>query len=138
MPLEIVTHAAPCRKVPVTFTVGLTNQTNITKAGSMSIISNIAAIDRKFAWSFFGFVLAVFFGGITIYNEFIRNPNPSLSVQILSDTNVLDVRENVPELKIVYGDVDIKSLSQTLSVVVFREGLNKADSQASRAHQIGL
>lgn len=104
----------------MTFTLGLTNQTYIAKAGLMSIISNIAAIDRKFAWSFFGFVLAVFFGGITIYNEFIKNPNPSLSVQILSDTNVLDVRENVPELKIVYGDVDIKSLSQTLSVVVFR------------------
>jgi hypothetical protein len=86
----------------------------------MSIISNIAALDRKFAWSFLGFVLAVFFGGITIYNEFIKNPNPSLSVQILSDTNVLDVRENVPELKIVYDDVDIKSLSQTLSVVVFK------------------
>ncbi|MBK9441418.1 MAG: hypothetical protein IPN53_08935 [Comamonadaceae bacterium] len=86
----------------------------------MSIISNIAELDRKFAWSFFGFVLAVFFGGITVYNEFIKNPNPSLSVQILSDTNVLDVRENVPELKIVYGDVDIKSLNQTLSVVVFK------------------
>lgn len=86
----------------------------------MSVISNIASLDRKFAWSFLGFVLAVFFGGITIYNEFIKNPNPALSVQILSDTNVLDVRENVPELKIVYGDVDIKSLSQTLSVVVFK------------------
>lgn len=86
----------------------------------MSIISNIASIDRKFAWSFFGFVLAVFFGGLTLYNEFVKDPNPALSIQILSDTNVLDVRENIPELKIVYGDVDIKSLGQTLSVVVFK------------------
>lgn len=86
----------------------------------MSLISKIAGWDRKFAWSFFGFVLAVFFGGLTIYNEFIKNPNPALSVHILSDTNVLDVRENVPELKIIYGDVDIKNLNQTLSVLVFR------------------
>lgn len=86
----------------------------------MKIISNIAAWDRKFAWSFFGFLLAVFFGGLTLYNEFIRNPNPALAVQILSDTNVLDVKENIPELKIIYGDVDIKNLNQNLSVVVFR------------------
>lgn len=86
----------------------------------MSLISKIAGWDRKFAWSFFGFVLAVFFGGLTLYNEFIKNPNPALSVHILSDTNVLDVRENVPELKIIYGDMDIKNLNQTLSVLVFR------------------
>lgn len=86
----------------------------------MSVISRVASWDRKFAWSFFGFLLAVFFGGLTLYNEFIKNPNPALTVQILSDTNVLDVRENIPELKIIYGDVDIKNLNQTLSVLVFR------------------
>jgi hypothetical protein len=32
----------------------------------------------------------------------------------------LDVKEDVPELKIYYDEVDIKNLNQTLSVVVFR------------------
>lgn len=86
----------------------------------MSLLSSFASFDRKFAWSFLGFVLAVFFGGLTLYNEFIKNPNPQLSVQILADTSVLDVRENVPELKIMYGDADIKSINQTLSVAIFR------------------
>ena len=86
----------------------------------MSLVSRIATIDRKFAWSFLGFVLAVFFGGLTLYNEFIKNPNPQLTVFTLSDTNVLDVREDVPELKILYGDADIKGLGQTLSVLVLR------------------
>ena len=86
----------------------------------MTILSDIARWDRKFAWSTFSFVLAVFFGGITIYNEFLKNTSPSLAVNIVSDTNVLDVKENIPELKISYGDEDIKTLNQTLSVVVFR------------------
>jgi len=86
----------------------------------MTILSDIARWDRKFAWSTFSFVLAVFFGGLTIYNEFLKNTSPSLAVNIVSDTNVLDVKENIPELKISYGDEDIKTLNQTLSVVVFR------------------
>lgn len=86
----------------------------------MITLADIAAWDRKFAWSTSSFVLAVFFGGLTIYNEFIKNTNPSLAVHVVSDTNVLDVRENIPELRISYGEEDIKTLKQTLSVVVFR------------------
>lgn len=86
----------------------------------MSRLSRIASIDQKFAWSSAGFVLAVFFGGLTLYNEFLKNHDPQLTISVLSETNVLDVRENVPELKILYGDADIKGLGQTLSVLVIR------------------
>jgi len=86
----------------------------------MNALEKFANIDKKFAWSFLGFVLAVFFGGLTIYNEFIKVHDPQMVVEILSDTNVLDLKENLPELKILYGDVDIKSVGKDLSVVVFR------------------
>ncbi|MDT4329434.1 hypothetical protein ACQE3D_06335 [Methylomonas sp. MS20] len=86
----------------------------------MNGLEKFASIDKKFAWSFLGFVLAVFFGGLTIYNEFIKVRDPQMVVEVLSDTNVLDLKENVPELKILYGDVDIKSVGKDLSVIVFR------------------
>lgn len=86
----------------------------------MNSIEKFANIDKKFAWSFLGFLLAVFFGGLTIYNEFIKVRDPQMVVEVLSNTNVLDLRENLPELKILYGDVDIKSVGKDLSVVIFR------------------
>lgn len=86
----------------------------------MNTLEKFANIDKKFAWSFLGFVLAVFFGGLTIYNEFIKAHDPQMVVEILSDTNVLDLKENLPELKILYGDVDIKNVGKDLSVMVFR------------------
>lgn len=86
----------------------------------MNAIEKFANIDKKFSWSFLGFLLALFFGGLTIYNEFIKVHDPQMVVEVLSDTNVLDLRENLPELKILYGEVDIKSVGKDLSVMVFR------------------
>lgn len=86
----------------------------------MNALEKFANIEKKFAWSFLGFVLAVFFGGLTIYNEFIKVRDPQMVVEILSDTNVLDLKENLPELKILYGDVDIKSVGKDLSVMIIR------------------
>jgi hypothetical protein len=65
-------------------------------------------------------MLAAIFGGITIYTEFFRVDTPSMIVEVLTDTNVLDVKEDVNELKVYYGAVDIKSLNQTLSVLFLR------------------
>lgn len=86
----------------------------------MKLLDRFASIDRKFAWSFLGFVLAVFFGCLTIYNEFLKVRDPQLVVEVLGNANVLDLRENLPELKILYGDVDIRSVGKDLSVIVFR------------------
>lgn len=86
----------------------------------MSVISTFNNLDKRFAWSFLGFMLAAIFGGITIYTEFFRVDTPSMIVEVLTDTNVLDVKEDVNELKVYYGAVDIKSLNQTLSVLFLR------------------
>lgn len=86
----------------------------------MSVISSFNNLDKRFAWSFLGFMLATIFGGITIYTEFFRVNTPSVVVEVLSDANVLDVKEEINELKVFYGDVDIKSLDQTLSVLFLR------------------
>lgn len=86
----------------------------------MSVLSSFNSLDKRFAWSFLGFVLASVFGGITIYTEFFKVNTPSVVVEIINDANVLDVKEEINELKVFYGDVDIKSLNQTLSVLFLR------------------
>jgi len=86
----------------------------------MSVLSSFISLDKRFAWSFLGFMLAAIFGGITIYTEFFRVNTPSIVVEVISDANVLDVKEEINELKVFYGDVDIKSLNQTLSVLFLR------------------
>ncbi len=86
----------------------------------MSVISSFNNLDKRFAWSFLGFMLAAIFGGITIYTEFFRVNTPSVIVEIVNEANVLDVKEDVNEIKVFYGDVDIKSLNQTLSVLFVR------------------
>ena len=58
----------------------------------------IHALDRKFAWSFFGVVLALLFGGITIQREFFADSSPRLRYDILTSTAVLDLREDVSKL----------------------------------------
>ena len=86
----------------------------------MSVLSSFNSLDKRFAWSFLGFLLAAIFGGITIYTEFFRVNTPSVVVEVINDANVLDVKEDINELSVFYGDVDIKSLNQTLSVLFLR------------------
>lgn len=86
----------------------------------MGIISKFAQIDKKFAWSFLGFLLAVIFGGIAIYTEFVRDSSPIIKYEVLSNTKILDVKEEVGGLSIIYNEEDIKKSKKTLSIIVIK------------------
>ena len=88
----------------------------------MSIISKFAQIDKKFAWSFLGFLLAIVFGGIAIYTEFVRDTSPIIKYEDLSNTKILNVKEDVGGLSIIYNKEDIRKSKKTLSVLVIRVG----------------
>lgn len=86
----------------------------------MGIFSNFAQFDKKFAWSFLGFLLAIIFGGIAIYTEFIRDASPIIKYEVLSNTKILDVKEDVGGLSIIYNKEDIRRSKKTLSVLVLK------------------
>lgn len=86
----------------------------------MGLIEKIAQIDKKFSWSFYGFLLAAIFGGIAIYTEFVRDTRPVIKYEILSNTKILDVKEDVSGLSILYNGEDIRKARKTLSVLVVR------------------
>lgn len=71
-------------------------------------------------WSLFGVVLAIVFGGLTVYSEFIRDRRPDLRFEVVSNTSVLDVREELGKLEILYDGLDIQKSKQSLRVVVVR------------------
>ena len=80
-------------------------------------INKFARIDRMFAWSFLGFVLAMIFGGIALYTTFIRDLNPLIKYHVIANTKILDVKEDVGGLAIIYNKEDIRKSHKTLSVV---------------------
>jgi hypothetical protein len=86
----------------------------------MGVITRFAQIDKKFAWSFLGFLLAALFGGIAIYTEFIRDNSPIIRYDVLSNTKILDVKEDIGELSIIYNKEDIKKSKKTLSVLALK------------------
>ena len=86
----------------------------------MTIISSIAQIERKFAWSFLGFILAAVFGGIALYTELFRDITPIIKYQIISNTKILGVKEDVGGLSINYNNEDIRKAHKTLSVLAIK------------------
>src|SRR5689334_6871850 len=86
----------------------------------MGLIQAFRRIEKGFAWSFLGFVLAACFGGLATYTEFFKSRSAQLEYDLLSNTPVLTTREDVPALKILYENLDIRQTKQMLSVVSLR------------------
>lgn len=86
----------------------------------MGILSSITKLDRNFGWSFLGFVLAAIFGLLSLYTEFWKEASPRLEFELLSNAPVLDVREKLPDLEVLYQSQDIAKSGKTLSVLLVR------------------
>ncbi len=86
----------------------------------MGLIAALNRLDRRYAWSLLGFSLAAAFGAISLYTEFFRDRRPEIKFEVISDASVLDVREKLGDLAIIYGGLDIEKAKRSLRVVVVR------------------
>ena len=86
----------------------------------MGFLASITKLDRNFGWSFLGFVLAAVFGALSLYTEFWKETAPRLELELLSNAPVLDVREKLPDLEVLYQSQDIAKSGKTLSVLLVR------------------
>ena len=100
----------------------------------MGILEDIASIDKKFAWSFLGFLLAAVFGLLSIYTEFWKEEKPKLEFEIVSNTPVLSVRERIDDLEVLYKSQDIAKTGKSLSVVIVRAINNGSTSILKSAY----
>lgn len=99
----------------------------------MALLKNLKKIDQKFAWSFLGVLLALMFGSYTGYREYINSKPPSLQFDILTSTSVLDVRERLSNLSVLFDGIDIRKQGRALRVITVRV-LNDSPKDILKGH----
>jgi hypothetical protein len=52
----------------------------------MSMSSALNRLDKRYAWSLLGFVLAIVFGLLSLYTEFWRDRRPQVRFEVVSDS----------------------------------------------------
>lgn len=79
---------------------------------------------KKFDWSKWGFVLAIFLFIITfamwIYQTYYYKSLSDLSYEIISNEEVLTLKEDIPNLQILYDEINLRESSKNISILIFK------------------
>jgi len=86
----------------------------------MEIIKNIRNLDKKFAWSFFGTLIGIIGLGYAIYIDNFKDKSPEIIFEVLSNTNILDLKEDISKLDILYDGENIKKNKENLRVLTIK------------------
>lgn len=93
----------------------------------MSLLKSLREMDQRFSWSFLGFMVAIIIGSVTLYIEFIKENKPDLNYIITSNTSVLDIRENLGSLDVLYQGDSLSKNRKDLRLITF-EVINQGDT----------
>jgi hypothetical protein len=76
--------------------------------------------DTKFSYSFLGFIIGI--GGLifSVYSIYFYKEAPILRFDILTNTNILDVREDVNKLSIFYDSIDLSKSPKNIRVITLK------------------
>ncbi len=77
-------------------------------------------INRRFPWSFLGFFSGLIFGVFGLYAVFFYEKLPELRVEVVSNTPVFSINEDVDNLSILFNGEDIRESKQLLSVLTIK------------------
>jgi hypothetical protein len=86
----------------------------------MGLNKILKKIEKKYAWGFLGFLFAIIMAIWSIYVTYYRDLNPDLEFRVETNTKVLDLKENVRRLDIIYQGENIKENHKNLSVIKIR------------------
>jgi len=93
----------------------------------MSIFKSIREMDQRFSWSFLGFMVAIIIGSVTVYIEFFKENKPDLNYIITANTSVLDIREKLGSLDVLYHGNSLSKNKKDLRLITF-EVINQGDT----------
>lgn len=85
----------------------------------MNIFAWINKQDKNHGWSLMGFALAIPLGVFSIYSA-NKVENPNARFEVIGNEPVLDLREDVSDLQVIYRGDDILSKGESLSVGLIR------------------
>lgn len=86
----------------------------------MGLFKNFKTLDSKFSWSFLGFLIGIFGIGYAVYVSQFKEENPEVIFDILSNTQVLSVKENLNKLDIIYDGQNLKEQKESLILLTIR------------------
>lgn len=90
----------------------------------MNLIEKITKIDKIFAWSFLGVLFTVI---LFIYQEYYKKDFTEITFQILAKNKVIDVKEDIKDLKILYKENELLSQNKELKIINIK--LNNTGTQ---------
>jgi len=82
-------------------------------------MKKIKIFKEKIAWSIMGVLLAIIFGGVTIYSV-VHEKKPNISYEITNEANVLDVRKPLKDLSISFQGEDIQKENLNLRIYTIK------------------
>lgn len=85
----------------------------------MSFFTLLRKIDRRFS---LGLLMGILFGMAGLYAAFVYERRPHLTVDVMSNASILDVKEKLGGLEILFNGVDIQQSDQTLRIMLVRIG----------------
>ncbi len=87
----------------------------------MDVFTKIRSIEKKFPWSFFGFLLGIlsflFAAILFFWNQ--SEDNFDFSILIDSEENLVEIREQIKNLQILYNGKDIIVTNEELKLLTF-------------------
>jgi hypothetical protein len=86
----------------------------------MGLYANLKTLDTKFSWSFMGFLIGILGIGYAIYIDQFKEEKPKVIFDILSNTQVLSVKENLNKLDIIYDNQNLKEKKENLILLTIR------------------
>jgi hypothetical protein len=86
----------------------------------MELISRITEIDKRFCWSFAGWVVGVIGVALAIYFGLFFRMLPHITFELVSNTKIVDIHEDTAKLDVSYGGKSLKAAGDTLTVILLR------------------
>ena len=85
----------------------------------MKIRNLISKLENTLYWSILGFTLTLLFGFVGLYS-FFHERAPSISFEIIGESNVLDLHKPLEELTIYFNNEDIQKKNLNLRLLSFQ------------------
>lgn len=85
-----------------------------------TFLEGFTSIDRKFPWSFLGFLFGVIFFFVGLYLAVFYTKSPGVRFEIISESPVYDIRENLTKLEVLFDGENIRQKHEALSLVSIR------------------